>query len=255
MFFGGLLGQTFLSSSYFEYSKNNFAGVCNLWSVHNNQGAVAFMEEPEIGICYKQGYINEQNIYLLAGILPVQDQCWGGIISYFGYEHYYEMNLGITYARKLYSNFSAGIQINYFQFQIAQANINKHYLYFNLGILYNFDQKLNIGITLNNPTSAFLKDEYDPLSSSLRFGMNYRLTKKTQILTEIEKPSDYQLIYKLGFVYHFNNFFAIDAGYFSGPHKIGCGFLLDLKKLTLNMDCSYHVQLGLKPAISLKYRF
>ena len=145
----------------------------DLWSVHNNQAAMAFCNQAAIGAYFENRFmIRELGYQAAAIVLPTRYGSIGANVLFNGDQNMNQLMAGFCYARKFGEKFSAGIQVDYMQTFLAEGYGLHQALTFEGGILAKINKELSFGAHIFNPVSARLatyNDERIPTEMNAGF--------------------------------------------------------------------------------------
>lgn len=240
----------------------------DFWAIQNNQAGIANFNKLAVGFAYENKFlINTLGLKTGAFILPTNYGNFGLIYQQFGYGAYNRSKVGLSYARKLGENFSAGLQLDYLITKIGEDYGSKNNVTFELGILANLTPDLVLGAHVFNPINAKLEDEFDErIPAIYKLGLAYSLTDELLFAIETEKNMDYKPLVRGGVEYMITKQAIVRLGYSSVPAKTGSekfsissemtfGFGLDLQRFVIDFAASWHQTLGWSPNVSLIFNF
>ncbi len=230
--------------------------LCDLWSVFNNQAALAEYNKIGFAICYDDPFlIDELSRKSAACIFPVGSGVFGLTYDYYGFLLYNEQKAGLAYSKILGKHISAGIQLDYLSTRIAEDYGSNNVFTFEAGILVNLNKKLKLGVHVFNPIrakkSSKTNEKYDTV---FKLGVRYYSTDKLIFCIEAEKQSVIDVIIKAGTEYKVHKKAFLRFGISSNPFMYSFGFGLNFSKIKLDFASSVHAVLGYSPQISLSYK-
>jgi hypothetical protein len=159
---------------------NATVAVANIWSVHHNPGALAFVKKSGVGASYQNRFLlRELQSQGITAALKLKK----GVVSlggqFFGYQNYRTTRIGGGYALKLAENFALGVQLNYVNLNLNNAYGSKSTLTAGLGLLANITENWRIGFAIFNLNRAKLVAfEDDRFTTLFRVGTAYKLSTK-----------------------------------------------------------------------------
>lgn len=231
--------------------------VCqnDFWSQFNNQAGIAHNDNFMLGSFYENRFLLKSLSTKAVGFLiPLNHSSLGANIIHYGDALYSEMNIGIAYGRKLSKNLSAGIQIDYFTIRQANGYGNKNNITFEVGFIYQVDDKMKIGGHFYNPFSISNKTEEIILPEIYRLGLEYLIDNNLFAYVEFQNNNQLGSSCHFGLEYLWNSI-AIRTGYATNPDQLSFGIGFKLKKLQLDISSSLHQFLGVTPQFSFSYQF
>lgn len=242
---------------------NSMAGISatetNLWSAWNNQAGLTTIETIQLGWYTELPYgLSELQNSGLALAVPTSNMGTFALnINYFGYNLYNESAFGLAYGKKLSENTSVGIGINYHQISISEPKGNAGTLTAELGVQTQLSSKLTSAFHLYNPTRSSINAESteEKLPSIVKFGLNYKVSEKINLLTEIEKDFDNDAILKFGFDYTVVEDLYIRGGIHSNSFEYAFGVGYKFSTFNIDIASRYQQDLGFTPSVSMFYSF
>lgn len=251
-------GNEFTSKGAAENALGNHTvSTINVFSIYNNQAAAAFLDRGGVGIAYNTSYLPVNvNDILVAGAAPLSFGTIGGNFRYFGNNLYSEMKLGLAYAMKLGKYASIGVQLDYLNSR-AQNYGTKHFVTFELGVLYQPIEKIRIGAHIYNPVKWKVDETTDEiLPIVFNLGLTYTPFKELQILAELEKDIEHPFNFKGGIQYEVAKAFFVRGGFNTNPTLFTFGLGYKVKdQLSIDLASNYHLELGFNVAFSLAFEF
>lgn len=236
---------------------NSAMAISQVWSVNNNQAALAFLKNPEIGVFYTNRFLlKELGSQSLAFAYPTKLGALGVSLDYFGYDQQSELQVGLAYAKKLNEYFSLGVKFNYLQYQQLEFYGNTRAIVVEVGLLSRPYEKLIVGFQVYNPTrSKFNTDIEKYAPTILNFGAAYVPSSKLLLSAQVSKNIDYPMIYKMGIEFEIKESLFLRTGFNIQPNAYFMGIGFDFKTIRFNLAFSYQDRLGISPASSLSYEF
>jgi len=231
--------------------------LSDVWSTHNNQAGLAWLQTPSIGVYYQNKFsVSELSNLGLAYARPLKKGTIGFQWSNFGYSLYQENKIGLAYALQLSENLSGGVQLDYLRTQLGGIYGSNSALAAEIGLQAKLTSKVTIGAHFYNPTRAKLNDyNKEAIATIMRLGIDYRFSEKVLLVIETEKDIDHIAMLKTGIEYKANDKFYFRAGVATGPSLGSFGFGLNMEKYKLDIAASYHQVLGFSPELSFVYQF
>ena len=250
--------DNFQAGGYSKAMGDASATVSDVWSVFNNQAALAFVKNSSLGVYAENKFgIQELNSGTIAFAMPTKKKGSFGL-SYYGFNnssYFMKQKFGFAYAIKLTKKMSAGIGINYMRTQIADASTDNS-LFGEIGVLYYMGEKTAVAAHILNP-SAQDYQEYpnEKIPTVMRLGFAHQFTNKVFTSIEIETGSFSKYIFKGGISYDLNEVFSLQLGFKTLPVTNSFGLQIKTKKLLFNLSLQYMQVLDASPGISANYLF
>ncbi len=233
------------------------AASADLWSLSNNQAGTAFLKGFSAGISFENRFLLKELMFEQVGLaLPVKAGTFGLIITRFGNGQYSELKAGFSYARKLGTRFSVGVQLDYLRIQISNEYGNKNLISCEIGLMYQADKHLTVGLQLLNPVPVKITTyPMEHLPTLICAALAYRFSEVFTIAVETEKDLENPISFRAGAEYHVAKPAYARIGISTSPVSFTFGFGLEFGKLKLDMASGYHQALGFSPSGSIIYSF
>lgn len=234
------------------YSKN----FTDIFSGTSNQAALAQIKSGGLGVYGERRFmLSELNQFSAIVALPTASGTFAFQGDYFGFASFNENQLGIAYGRTISKQVDIGIKLNYHTIAVAGYG-NASAINFEGGALIHLTQQLHAGFHIYNPfSSKFNKNSNEKLASIYKTGLGYEVSDKFFISTEIVKPEDVPVSVNVGFQYNLQQSVLLRAGISTGTNNSFAGVGLRIGQLRLDVNASYHPQLGFTPGLLLLYNF
>ena len=250
-------GQGWVPSGGKSMSMAN-ASVCNtdVWSYHNNPGALGAIEKLSVGVSYENRFLLKElqsqgfsvAIPLKVGVVSV-----GGHM--YGYNQFRSYKAGLGYSLMLAEKFYAGVQLNYQGLQLSQNYGSANSMTAEAGIYGKITDNWNIGIAIFNVGRSKLSDyQDDRFSTLMRIGTSYTFSKKVLLACEFEKDLDNPIRFRTGLEYQLIENFFVRGGFATAPVELTLGFGYKFKQVQLALGSAYHQILGWSPHFSIVFQ-
>lgn len=230
----------------------------DVFSVQNNQAAMAFLESAAAGLSTQNFFMVDGGIGAHYGVfaLPVQKfGVFGLSANYTGDNTFNQTKIGLAYGKKLAENVGVGLQLDYVGTNTSEVGSGAAFT-FDIGILYQPTKTLTIGAKAFNPIRAKTGLAYEEeLPAIITVGFNYQPSDKIAISLEGEQNIQDDLRIKSGIEYHIIDQLYLRGGYLSNPSMYTAGFGLKIKTLQLDFSSQFHQQLGITPGLGIRYDF
>jgi hypothetical protein len=230
----------------------------DLWSVYNNQAAMAYLENINAGLHYESRFAADlSSANIAACVLPALTGVFGLNIAYMGFETYGETRIGMGYGKKLAEKLSLGIQFNYHLLSFDTGYANSGTFTGEIGLFATPLDNLFIGAHVFNPTLAKLSSDYEePVPVYFEIGAGYLIAGKLMLTAEIYKEKEKEMSPRFGLDYSLIKIMSLRSGISLKPMELcfGVGWFVK-KRLNLDLAFYHHELLGFNPQISLAYRF
>lgn len=230
----------------------------DVYAVYNNPGAFGAMDKTAVGLSYENRFLlKELSTQALAfGYHTKKSGNFGLQFQQYGFSLYREMQGGITYGRKLFSNFYGGFALNFHHIQLAENYGSRSTASGSLGIYYKAGKALEFGVRVQNISRTQLAElEDERLPTRFGLGATYSFSEKLLWTLEAEKTIIHPVNVKSGLEIHPHEILYLRLGVNSYPFQSAFGFGLQLGKLQFDMATLWHSTLGMSPSAGLKYTF
>jgi hypothetical protein len=231
--------------------------LSDVWSVGNNQAAMAWNKGISAGIFYENRFMTKELSRKVAAVcVATNSGVFGLSMNYFGYSQYNETKIGLAYAKSFGQKLSFGLQLDYLSTKIAENYGKNSAFTFEVGILYKINKSLSIGTHIFNPIQAKISDyNNEKIPAIFRLGLTYTFSPKVFINVETEKDINQNPVLKGGVEYHMIKPVYVRIGISSNPTLSSFGFGVEFNSLKFDFASTYHQTLGFTPQVSLIYSF
>lgn len=236
---------------------NAAVAIYDFWALSHNQAGLARISSPTAGFYFENRYLTpEMGFGALGFAMPAVGGVMGLSVGYFGFEHYNESKIGLTYSRAFGEKFSAAVQLNYLYTYIGDGYGTSGSVAAELGVIYEAFPGFQIGAHIFNPTRTRVSDlAPDRLPTIFRFGAAYQFSERVLATIETEKDLDKDPVFKAGIEYGITEQLFVRAGLGTHPNTNAFGLGLYLGNLKIDIATSFHHVLGYSPQVSLRYSF
>lgn len=232
--------------------------LSDVFSTTTNQAGLAFMNEVVFGIYSDRKFISAQtNNFNAAVVVPFAPKIgtFGLSVNYYGYNLYNETKIGLAYARKFGTKFSAGIQFDYLRFFILE-NGQKNIFTLEAGFQYRPWKVLTFGAHVYNPIPYKMDNVFNErLPTIVKVGIGYEPSQKVLIAAEYQQDINHKPQFKSGVEYRPVKYLNIRAGVQTTPFSVSFGLGTAIKGFRLDAGSSYHPVIGFTPQLSAIYGF
>ena len=229
----------------------------NLWSINNNIGNLADLENKQVGISINNRFlVPDLTTGTLAFALPFNNKAIGINYSNYGNENYQYHTAGLGYSMKLGEHVSAGMKLNYHYINLGNYYGNTSIISGDIGLCAELSTDLKFGASLKNPTLSKLAEyEDERLPTLIQIGFDYSISDQLQTLIAIEKDILYPASVKAAIIYQPMDSFVLRGGIGTQPTTAAFGIGTSIKALHLDLAAQYHQILGFSPELSIHYSF
>lgn len=252
-----VVAQGWLPSGARSMSMSNASvGLHDVWSYHNNPGALGKLDRISAGLAYENRFLlRELQSQGLTFAIPVKV----GVISIgglsYGYTQFRSTKVGVGYSMPLAERFYAGVQLNYQGIQLAQNYGNVNTVTAEAGLYAEVTEDWSLGVSVFNLSRTRLSEfQDDRLTTVMRLGTAYTFSKKLLIAAEFEKSIEYALRFKSGLEYQIKDNVYFRGGVATAPVEFSFGTGYDFGSIQLDLGTAYDMILGWSPHFSLTYQ-
>ena len=234
-----------------------YASACltDEWSVLNNIGGLSQVERPVVAITFdSQPSFKPFNRMAAVFAFPAKFGVAGAGIFRFGDALYSEQILSVGFSNTM-GLASLGLKASYVQYK-AHGIGTKGVFTVSLGGIANITDNISIGayiVNLNQPELS--KDDGEKIPTLLVLGVQYKVSDKTLVVTEVEKDLQFPLLWKSGVEYRPYKKFAFRSGFQLSPAAIFFGFGYHLTKLGIDYAYQHNMDFGSRHQATIAYRF
>ncbi len=236
---------------------NSSVASVDAWSCTNNQGAMAFAENTQVGLFYENRFLsNALNSQAIAFTLPIKKGVFGVNFAYSGFQLYNEKKAGLGYALRLNDFLGVGVQLDYWNTAIGNDYGSKSLFTFEVGVMAKVSSKINLGVHVFNPIRAQYNTYDDErLESLYKLGLQWEIAENLNFVAEAQSNIDNKLFVGGGVEYRILEILYARIGMGTHPEIFSFGFGLKLQSFHLDFSSSYHQVLGYSPQVSMHYVF
>jgi hypothetical protein len=256
----GLRAQSYYSVTGSGHIAAGGTGVASpdLWSANNNQAAMAFYGASfGAGFYYQNSFmLKETSLNNGALMYSTPSGTFGLTINAFGYSNFNTKKIGLGYAKKLASRFSAGVQLDYINIFVGGNYGSRNLFTFELGLYAEATENISIGAHVFNPVRVKVADYNDErLPLVFNLGMLWKASKNFSLTAEAESDIDNKTIFKAGLEYKIIDMLYARLGVSNNPNIFSFGAGLHLGNFRLDFSSTMHQMLGYSPQVSVVYEF
>ena len=234
------------------------ASISNVFSAGNNQAATAFIEKPSVGIFYGNSFfLKGLNDFAFVGAFPIKKAGTIGVsINYLGYNAYNDKKIGLSYSLKLIKELSIGLQLDYLNTKIGNNYGSKNYFTFEFGIFAQPIKELSIGAHIYNPLSLTVDEaSNEKVPTIFKLAATYNIKNMVFLTAETEKDIRDEFIFRFGLDYRPIDILSLRGGISTQPITGVFGVGFNVKGLKIDLNSSFHPNLGFSTQAGLSYAF
>lgn len=223
----------------------------------NPAGIITDEESWQAGASYVNRFtLSELSSRDLVASIKVGKGRFGLVVHSFGYDAFTQNQFSGTYAMKLSEKLRAGVQLNYFNISIAEGFGNYSAVTANLGLQYDFSDKVSVGLMIKNPNRSQLSTEVmqQYVQSVISGGLKYKLADNLTMLADVSKDLDLDPNLSVALEYSPLEEWYLRGGVSTLDRGLSFGFGYKPAKWSVDLASLYHQVLGFSPMISFTYR-
>lgn len=238
---------------------NTGTANANEWSGFDNPANLAFTQNPQLSVQYENRFIiNELSTKSLSFALPTTLVNTALSFSHYGFSHYNEMLVGLSFSRHYRNKFSMGLQLNALAAYHPADNNYRYAFVPNLGITTKLSDKVVVGFSAFNPFQQQIANDFQdiPLPAIFSLGVGYDITSELVWRSQLDKELSSTMRLATGFEYFFKQKIQFKLGLYTHDYLVFCGgvgFVWDTLRFDCNVDV--HPLLGVSPMGRVSYRF
>ncbi|MCU0447753.1 MAG: hypothetical protein MUE85_22860 [Microscillaceae bacterium] len=237
-------------------SANAVVTVSDAWSLFNNIGALAQVEQTSFLLAYdyRYGFASFQTI-AFGAVAPLKKGVAGIHFTRFGDELYNEQKIALGYSYQL-ANVSLGLKINYLQVYL-QDLASRGNLVFELGGVAKLSKTLTFGAHIYNFSSSQINADYDEsikIPIVMKAGLAYQPIKSLSLAIETEKNLEFPNRIKFGLDYQLVKNVNLRTGIQTQPFVNHYGIGFRPRRWQFDYALHTHSTLGWAHHISLTYK-
>ncbi len=228
----------------------------DVFAIFNNPAGLAQLSKLETGIFYSPSPFDVKE--LATGFAAISLPAKFGVLSagfmFFGFNLYQENKISLSYSRKLFDNFSAGITANYHNLKIEKYG-SDYSVSLDLGGIAKLNDNIQIGFSAKNISRATFGSESNQIPSELWFGVMFKPAEPLNTYFALQKDLDYDPSLRFGIEYRIIEYLALRSGFNNYPSTYNFGIGVFLKIFEFDYALFTHHDLGLTHQAGLIIRF
>ena len=231
------------------------ASIQGVGALFGNQAGLSKINELCFMALTEQRFLLKDLNFSGVGVaIPTSSGTFGAVVTNFGFSEFRQQKIGLSYARKIFHNFSIGAQFDYFQTKIKEYG-SSGAATFEIGLQAKLAEPLIIGAHINSPIQAEISAG-ENLPTIMSLGLMYNISKIASVGVEVEKDVDFPLRIKSGVEYMAVPSLRIRAGFSTEPSSfhLGIGWTAG-EHFDIDISNRFTQELGVVPAAGIVYRF
>lgn len=223
----------------------------DLWSIYNNVGSLAEVNDFQAGIHFQNPYFVDQlSTRAIAAAIPFREEGTFGIgYGYFGYHLYALQKTTFGYAKKIHK-VSVGLQFHYHVRHVFEDE-KKRGITVEAGTFFPLSENLVFGFSYDNVLNQSLFNETP--YARIKSGLGFKYADGSIAGIELEKGSDHPFLLKIGVEHALGEMFFLRGGYqvLTSVYAFGIGF--SYRFFCVDLSFVSHERLGYSPYFSAYY--
>ncbi len=232
--------------------------LTGLSAAFHNPAGLAVLKHTTAGSYYGIPFLlADLQIQSLAFHIPVHNESIGIHYLQYGNISYREIKSGIIYSKKITPVLHAGINLYYHRIQIAGEYGHGGYPSFSLGMIFQLNKKINLGVFVADAFADKNKliDYAAHPSAIIKLGIKYTHLDNLTIYADVEKRMDTEIRLGLGVEYFLNKRISVLAGLNSQGHQACFGFGIPFGNMHFLCAATIHTKLGSSVYSNFEYAF
>lgn len=253
---GLLQGQTYPDFPGAKSAGLGHANVSlsNVWSVQNNIGALAFVEEPQLALGFHTRLqLQELNTFGALAVWPLPKGALGAGLSRYGTGSYNVQAAGLGYSHKI-GYISLGVKFSYLQRSIEQLG-SQGAMVLEAGGKAELLPQLHFaahGYNLSQSRFSLLSEERIP--TLLKAGLTYLPTDKLQVYMQTFKDIEYPARFSAAIAYLLIPELQLRSGIQTKPLNASFGLGFELRRILFDYAFQHQPILGVQHFLSIGYK-
>ena len=244
-------------SSYQSAIGGNSTMLSGIYSIQGNPAGIADSKKSfSLIINSEQRYfLSSLNSSFIGAIRKLGSHDFTAFsVANFGIAEYKEQKYSISYSRKIAENTFIGSSFNFYNFRIDQYG-NRTWWNVDVGMKSSISKFLIVGFFIRNVLPHPLLNNTDD-APLFAFGIQYILSEKVFLVSELQKPSNHSLFISFGLNYNLLENLSLQAGTNNSDFGSSFGFIYKINStLHFSGGLRSNQYLGLSPHVGFVVHF
>jgi len=227
------------------------------WSAFSNPSNISYLKNSGFGFQYENRFLlNELSTKSIFTNLPTKIVDMAFSASYFGYNQYNEILLGIGFSRNFSDKFSLGVQFNYSATYFGPEIRYLGVLFPQMGLNIKLSPKFHLGFSTFNPFQQNIKSDFTikRLASVFSLGSECFFADNFVFRSQIDKEISSNYKFGAGFDYTMLSFLTVKLGAYSNGYLVPClGLTTNFSSFKFSYNADFHPLLGMVSIASVRY--
>ena len=233
---------------------NASVALVSVFSVFNNQAALARIRNISVAIDYNQPFLIEGFASkALAVVVPTAVSNFAICMQQKGIKGYNESRFGFSMARTIGERVSAGLQFDYFMVDFPEQGRNRGAFLVEIGLMFQTTDKVTVGFHIFNPGRASIEslNLKSNLPAGATTGIALKLSGNLLFAGAFTYCIDNPLNINMGVEYQFHDCFFLRGGLSAKPIRHSAGVGYRFRFCSIDLAFVHHETLGYTPSLSL----
>ncbi len=177
---------------------------------------------------------------------------WRAALAQMGTAHYAQQQFATAYGLKLNQNLYVGTKLEYFQMQNSEIGRNRPFLRTALGLFYQLNQKLAMGMAWQSHALGKSNPHFSNLNR-MGLAIQWQESDKSVFLLETNQSAATALRWQLGWRYQVVKSLEMGFGFADRPFALSSAFRWKYRKLFLGSGFAWQIGLNSSLAIDIAY--
>ena len=235
-------------------SNSDAATSSDVFAIFNNPAGLSRIKWKEVGIYYSPdpyGLSELANVYAAYSMPFTFGSIGIGVMTY-GFELYRENKFSLAYSYNFENKFQVGITLNWYSVVIKNYG-HASTLFLDAGGIFYLTELIRMGFHFGNLNRASLGGENDQIPVIYNSGFSFDATKDITLHLSMEKDLIHNASIKFGFDYNIIKYFSIRTGFANEPSKYSAGIGINYSGFHFNYAIYTHQELGITHQFDIIY--
>lgn len=235
-------------------SNSDVATSSDVFAIFNNPAGLSRIKWKEMGFYYSP---EPYGLSEMANAFAAYNQPFAfgsigiGAMTY-GFEFYRENKFSLAYSYNFENKFQVGITLNWYSVIIKNYG-HASTLFFDIGGIIYLTELLRMGFHFENLNRASLGEENNQIPVIYNSGFSFDATKDITLHLAMEKDLIHNASIKFGLDYNLIKYFSIRTGFANEPSKYSAGIGINYSGFRFNYAIYTHQELGITHQFDLIY--
>ncbi len=233
------------------------AGIASLnsgsFNGYLNPASMQGINGLKINLFYRNFYeIKELNQIALYGQFELFKQNFGLTVNRYGNNLYSEIDVVLSFAQPIIENFSAGVSVHMFLLDIQNYG-NTSAVGLDVGLLYQPEDFLHVGFTLNQINEPELGESGESVPLSAQLGVTFLPYETVEIVIDLFKQQHFSTETRAGIIFEAIPGLQFLFGFRDLENTFSGGLIFEYNAYSLGYALEYHPDLNVSHSIGIGY--